>query len=106
MTSAGARALVAAAALATGCTARAAEEPRPGAPEVVTVRSGAVTLHALLWRPAGQGPFPAVLFNHGSGRSRAELETLGAYERQAEVVGPVFARHGYVLLYLFRRARG
>jgi len=63
-------------------------------------------LRALLWRPDGAGPFPAVLLNHGSGRTRKELERLGPYEKQAEAIGPVFARHGYVLMYLFRRGVG
>ena len=35
-----------------------------------------------------------------------ELKRLGPYEKQAEVLGPVFARHGYVFLYLFRRGVG
>ena len=39
---------------------------QPGAPDTVAIRNGALTLRALLWRPAGRGPFPAVLFNHGS----------------------------------------
>ncbi|HEY7403369.1 MAG TPA: dienelactone hydrolase family protein [Candidatus Angelobacter sp.] len=72
----------------------------------IEVHSGSVTLHALLWRPAGKGPFPAILFNHGSGRSPEELQRLGPYEDQAPIVGPVFARHGYVFLYLFRRGVG
>ena len=33
-------------------------------------------------------------------------ETPGPYERNAEKLGPVFARHGYVFLYLFRRGVG
>ena len=77
-----------------------------GGPETVTVHNGSVTLHAMLWRPQGRGPFPAILLNHGSGRSREELERLGPYERNAEKLGPVFARHGYVFLYLFRRGVG
>jgi dienelactone hydrolase len=60
----------------------------------------------MLWRPQGRGPFPAILLNHGSGRSVKELERLGPYERNAEKLGPVFARHGYVFLYLFRRGVG
>jgi dienelactone hydrolase len=64
------------------------------------VRSGALTLHALLWRPEGRGPFPAVLFNHGSGTA-AERQYA-----QAAAVGPVFAKHGYVLLFVFRRGSG
>ena len=77
-----------------------------GGPETVAVHNGSVSLHAMLWRPQGRGPFPAILLNHGSGRSREELERLGPYERNAEKLGPVFARHGYVFLYLFRRGVG
>jgi len=77
-----------------------------GGPETVVVHSGSATLHAMLWRPQGQGPFPAILLNHGSGRTHQDLERLGPYERNAEKLGPVFARHGYVFLYLFRRGVG
>jgi carboxymethylenebutenolidase len=78
----------------------------PGGPETVAVHNGSITLHGLLWRPPGRDPFPAVVFNHGSGRTREELERLGPYERQADILGPVFARHGYVFLFLFRRGVG
>src|SRR5258707_7678593 len=60
----------------------------------------------MLWRPQGSGPFPGILLNHGSGRTREDLERLGPYEQNASVLGPVFARHGYVFLYLFRRGVG
>ncbi len=76
------------------------------AQETVVVRNGPVALHALLWRPAGKGPFPGILLNHGSGRTREELARLGSYEDQATRLGPVFARHGYVFLFLFRRGVG
>jgi carboxymethylenebutenolidase len=77
-----------------------------GGPETVLIHSGSATLHAMLWRPQGRGPFPSVLLNHGSGRTREDLERLGPYEQNAEKLGPVFARHGYVFLYLFRRGVG
>jgi len=77
-----------------------------GGPEMVLIHSGSATLHAMLWRPQGRGPFPGILLNHGSGRTREDLERLGPYERNAEKLGPVFARHGYVFLYLFRRGVG
>jgi dienelactone hydrolase len=77
-----------------------------GGPETVVVHNGPVSLHAMLWRPQGRGPFPGILLNHGSGRSREELARLGPYERNAPELGPVFARHGYVFLYLFRRGVG
>lgn len=38
-----------------------------GGPETVVVHNGPITLLALLWRPPGRGPFPAILLNHGSG---------------------------------------
>ena len=69
-------------------------------PDTVLVPSGALTLRALLWRPTGRGPFPAVLFNHGSGNN------LARQSAQAATVGPVFARHGYVFLFVFRRGSG
>jgi len=87
-------------------TAATAWGQMSGGPETVLVHSGSATLHAMLWRPQGRGPFPGILLNHGSGRSREELERLGPYERNAEKLGPVFARHGYVFLYLFRRGVG
>jgi dienelactone hydrolase len=87
------------AALLVGRPLAAAEtEQIPAQPETVTVRNGSLALHALLWRPAGAGPFPAVLFNHGSGAT-AEPEKPAA-------LGPVFARHGYLFLFLYRRGSG
>jgi dienelactone hydrolase len=77
------------------------------APDTVVVPSGQLRLKALLWEPAGHGPFPAVLFNHGSwptnspsGRPAREIF------QQAAALGPVFARHGFVFLFLFRRGAG
>ena len=77
-----------------------------GGPQSVVISSGSTTLHAVLWRPKGRGPFPAILLNHGSGRTSEELRRLGPYEHNAETLGPVFARHGYVFLYLYRRGVG
>jgi len=79
------------------------DDPRS---ELVAIRSGAATLQAHVWRPAGNGPFATVLINHGSGRTREDLERLGPYEQQSEALGPVFARHGYVCVFLFRRGVG
>jgi carboxymethylenebutenolidase len=92
--------------LALALTAAIAWGQTPGGPETVIVHSGSATLHGMLWRPKGHGPFPGVLLNHGSGRTREDLQRLGPYERNAALLGPVFARHGYVFLYLFRRGVG
>lgn len=74
-------------------------------PETVVVHSGHLRLRALLWRPDGPGPFPAVLFNHGSGHA-AGRSANGPDHRSPELLGAVFARHGYVFLYLYRRGDG
>jgi dienelactone hydrolase len=67
-------------------------------PETVVVQNGGLTLRGLFWRPNGGGPFPAVLFNHGSG-SVPDLN-------KPAILGAAFARHGYTFLYLFRRGAG
>ena len=71
-------------------------------PDTVMVENDGLTLRGLLWRPAGMGPFPAILFNHGSGRTLAQLTAGGAGLR----LGPLFAGRGYVFLMLFRRGAG
>jgi carboxymethylenebutenolidase len=71
----------------------------------VVVASGDLRLKALLWIPAGSGPFPAVLFNHG--RSDDAAHTGGmAFRPAAETLGPIFVSHGYAFMYLFRRGEG
>jgi dienelactone hydrolase len=81
--------------------------PRPArGPDTVVVRSGALELRALLWHPKGSGPFPAVLFNHGSGHATGADASGRRDQRHPELLGPVFARHGYGFLYLFRRGDG
>jgi len=64
-------------------------------PRTIAVRSGSLKLRALLWQPSGRGPFPAVLFCPGSGQNPTP-----------EILGPLFAKHGYVFLALFRRGQG
>ena len=77
-------------------------------PDTVTVHSKGMALRALLWRPPGKGPFPAVLFNHGSGHG--VLGPSGAIEHtmewQAEAIAPAFVRHGYVFFAPLRRGTG
>ena len=41
-------------------------------PQTVEFPSGKLHLTAYLWKPVGPGPFPAVLFNHGSGGATAD----------------------------------
>lgn len=99
-----ARFLLSVAALGASVAAATAEKIS-AAPDTVIVQSGELRLRAQLFRPAGRGPFPAVLFNHGSGHA-AGTSAAGPDHRHPELLGPIFARHGYVLLYLYRRGDG
>src|SRR5438067_1436661 len=67
--------------------------------EVVTFPSGGLTLHGVLYRPDGVGPFPAVVYNHGS--------APGMLGKQAfDALGPVFAKNGWVFFGPYRRGQG
>jgi dienelactone hydrolase len=100
--------LVASILLIAGASPRApAQSPRTY--DTVIVHSGQLALRALIWRPRGRGPFPGILFNHGSGHGVFAPLPDSSYQSmawQAARLGPVFARHGYVFLYLMRRGTG
>lgn len=66
------------------------------APTEVTFPSGNLVLHGFLYKPDGKGPFPAVLWNHGSEKRPGWLPELG----------PFFTAHGYVLFIPHRRGQG
>ena len=76
------------------------------APETVVVPSGNLRLKGFLWKPAGSIPSPAVLFVHGSGSTDAAHTGEFAITDAAAMLAPVFVKHGYAFLYLFRRGQG
>src|ERR1700751_4533161 len=79
---------------------------QPGAPEIVGFASGNLHLKGYLWKPSGSGPFPTVLFNHGSGGADADHTAGLPITEAAEKLAPLFLKHGYAFLYLFRRGQG
>jgi carboxymethylenebutenolidase len=76
------------------------------APETVLVPSGKLRLKAFLWKPTGPGPFPAVLFCHGSGGADAAHTAGRPITEAAEKLAPLFLKRGYAFLHLFRRGQG
>jgi dipeptidyl aminopeptidase/acylaminoacyl peptidase len=65
--------------------------------QTVTFPSGHLALKGVLYKPIGDGPFPAVLYNHGSAMdSRAAFEQLG----------PFFANRGWIFFAPYRREQG
>jgi dienelactone hydrolase len=76
----------------------AATADPPKAPVEVWLRGKAGRLQAWLWRPAGPGPFPALVYNHGS-----EPEPMVGTGSQ---IGTFFVAHGYAVLFPYRRGTG
>jgi len=67
--------------------------------QIVTFPSGDILLHGALYKPEGIGPFPAVVYNHGS--------AAGMLSKLAfDALGPVFASHGWVFFGPYRRGQG
>src|SRR5262245_38592194 len=98
-----ARSFALAAFLGVGCGAPQAKPAANGAaaPGVaeVTFPNGGLTLRGTVYRPAGAGPFPAVLFNHGSAPGMLNSQAF-------EAIGPLFAARGWVFFAPYRRGQG
>ena len=71
----------------------------PSECEAVTFPSGELTLHGVLYKPDGAGPFPAIVYNHGSAPGMLSKEAFDA-------LGPVFAKNGWVFFGPYRRGQG
>ncbi len=66
----------------------------------VFYRSGSLRIEAYLYKPAGDGPFPVVIYNHGS-RDGHERDSVAF-----KYVGSMLTRAGYVVLLPERRGYG
>jgi carboxymethylenebutenolidase len=68
------------------------------APSEVFLTGKKGKLQAFVWRPAGPGPFPALVYNHGS-----EKDPKAGTEGE---MGPYLSQRGYVVLFPVRRGAG
>jgi len=78
------------------CHASAAEAPKP---QDLKIPAGPITLAARLFLPAGAGPFPAMVFTHGSGPSGRDN---GRYQEEANF----FVASGIACLVYDKRGYG
>jgi carboxymethylenebutenolidase len=62
----------------------------------VDYSSDGLTLHGWIYRPVGNGPFPAILWNHGGEKMPGAHSELGMF----------YTRHGYVLFVPIRHGHG
>src|SRR5579872_5707687 len=68
-------------------------------PQTVAFPSGDKTLHGFLYKPAGPGPFPAVLYNHGSSPGLINNAAFDA-------IAPRFVEQGWLFFAPYRRGQG
>jgi carboxymethylenebutenolidase len=68
-------------------------------PQIVSFQSENLTLHGVLYKPDGSGPFPGVIYNHGS--------APGMLNNQAfDELGPLFVKRGWIFFAPYRRGQG
>ena len=48
-------------------------------PELITFTSGDLALKGFIWKPEGPGPFPAILWNHGSEKLPGAVDSVASY---------------------------
>lgn len=65
-------------------------------PEEVVFSGGERELHGFLWKPEGNGPFRAVVWNHGSEKLPGSQPTLAKF----------YTEHSYVFFVPHRRGQG
>jgi len=65
-------------------------------PEEVVFPSGGRQLHGFLWKPEGNGPFPAIVWNHGSEKLPGSQPALANF----------YTAHSYVFFVPHRRGQG
>ena len=70
------------------------QETDPGAPKFVSFPSGDLTLRGFLYKPEGEGPFPAIIWNHGSEKLPGQQPDLARFYTKQGFVFFLPHRHG------------
>jgi carboxymethylenebutenolidase len=76
-----------------------AAESSPAPYAVVHFPSGKMTLGGELFKPKGDGPFPAVLYNHGS------VEGMKS-DMASTAMGPLYVAKGWIFFMPYRHGQG
>lgn len=66
-------------------------------PQEVTIQAGQYRLHGCFWTPDGPGPYPVMIFNHGSEKNPAPCgpPDLGYFYQKKGFAFFTFQRHGH-----------
>jgi carboxymethylenebutenolidase len=70
------------------------QEIEPSTPELVSFPSGDLVLRGFLYKPQGTGPFPAILWNHGSEKLPGQQPELARFYTKLGFVFFLPHRHG------------
>lgn len=68
--------------------------------QLVKIPSGKFTIYGALWKPEGNGPFPAMIYNHGSD---PRVALVAGAQKGYGNLGPFYVKHGFVFLIPLRR---
>ena len=68
-------------------------------PEIIEFNNGSLKLGGEIYKPQGKGPFPAILYNHGSAPGMLNSEA-------SKIIGPKFAAQGWIFFMPYRRGQG
>jgi carboxymethylenebutenolidase len=71
------------------------QETVSGAPELVSFRGGDLVLRGFLYKPEGAGPFPAIIWNHGSEKLPGQQPELARFYTKLGFVFFLPHRHGH-----------
>ena len=78
------------------CTAPGQSTAQQSKAEEVIFPSGKLQLHGFLWKPEGEGPFPVLVWNHGSEKLPGSQPALAAF----------YTAHHYLFFVPHRRGQG
>jgi carboxymethylenebutenolidase len=70
------------------------QEIEPSTPELVSFPSGELVLRGFLYKPQGTGPFPAIIWNHGSEKLPGQQPQLARFYTKFGFVFFLPHRHG------------
>ena len=68
-------------------------------PEIITFKNGELTLKGELFKPVGNGPFPVVIYNHGSAPAMLNSQA-------SAMIAPNFVENGWAFFMPYRRGQG
>jgi dipeptidyl aminopeptidase/acylaminoacyl peptidase len=77
-------------------TANLHAETNTSSPELISFQRGDLTLRGFIYKPAGKGPFPAVLYNHGSNQKLGNCAPLAQF----------WTTNGFVFFFPHRSGHG